>query len=102
MAVQIVNTAPAANTGRQREPSQNSSGNKNVAGAIKDQEPVSRVNANPFATETMATASVPSSNSRLDGTSRKAAAAPIKSGAIVMTPITSDANQTFHTSRNDA
>ena len=102
MAAQIVNTAPAANTGRQREPSQSSSGNKNAAGAISDQDPVNRAKAKPFATDTMTTATVPSSNSRHDGGSRTAAATPIRSGATVMTPSASDANQTSHTSRNDA
>ena len=82
--------------------SQSSSGNKKAAGAIRDQDPVSRANANPLATDTMATANVPSSSSRHDGASRTAAATPISSGATVMTPSASDANQTSHTSRNSA
>ena len=74
----MVNTAAAANTGRQREPSQSSRGNRKTAGAISDQEPVSRANANPFATDTTTTANVPSRTSRADGASRTAAAIPIE------------------------
>src|SRR5258705_8459041 len=102
MAAQTVKTAAAANTGRQREPSQSSRGNRNTAGAISDQEPVSRANANPFATDTTTTANVPTRSSREDGASRAAAAIPISNGATVMTPSASDANQTFQTSRNAA
>src|SRR5262245_11208671 len=102
MLAQIVNTAAAANTGRQRELSQSSNGKRNAIGAISDQDPVSRANANPFATDTAATAIVPSTSSRHDGQSRAVAAIPISSGAIVTKPIASDTNQTFQTSRNAA
>src|SRR5262245_14833110 len=102
MAAQIVNTAAAANTGRQREASQSSSGNKKAAGASSDQDPANSANAKPFATDTTMMAKVPSSSSRRDGGSRKAAATPMRRGATAMMPSASDANQTFHTSRNDA
>src|SRR5262245_10197802 len=99
MPAAIEKTAAAAKTGRQRAPSQSSSGKRKLAGSINEEDPARRAKANPLVTAVTATATLPSSSSRQDGRSRAAATTPIKSGATVTAPSTSAANQTFQTSR---
>src|SRR5262245_29821049 len=102
MGAATANAAAAANTGRQRELSQSNNGMRNMAGAINDQGPLSTTEAITFAEATTMTARVPSSNSGHAGGSRTAAATPISSGATVIMPSASDANQTCQTSRKSA
>src|SRR5262245_61931444 len=102
MPVATVNAAAAENTGRQRALSQSNSGKRKTEGVISDQGPVSRANVSTLATATATIARVPSRNSRHNGGSRTAAATPMRSGATVMMPSASDANQTSQTSKNPA
>src|SRR5262245_8551449 len=97
MTAAITNTAPAANTGRQRAPSHSSSGNRTVTDAIVAQGPDIRAKAKWLIAHSTTSASAPSMSSRHDGTSRAAAATPINIGATVMMPSASDTNQSHQT-----
>src|SRR5262245_14256764 len=98
----MLSTAAAANTGRQREPSQSRSGNSKVAGATSAQGPESSARENPLNTVMLRTANEPSISSRNDGGSRTTAPSPTKSGATVMMPRASEANHARQIASHDA
>src|SRR5262245_31584106 len=95
-----MNAAAVANTGRQRAASQSTSGNNRAAGRRVAQGPGDITRANALTAARVTSATEPSISSRAGGRSRTAAANSINSGATVMMPRASDANQAPHTLGN--
>src|SRR5258708_4733323 len=90
---ETMNTAAAANPGRQRAASHTRLGNSKAIGrAVFHGSGGSKTMMTVIAANTMS-AMTPSTISLRGGGSRKASATPITSGATVMMPMASDANQ---------
>src|SRR5438874_1833348 len=87
------NAAAAAKTGRQRAAIHNNIGKRRATGSTVSQACHGSEIAIPVITASATSAVVPSMSSLRDGGRRMEAASPITSGATMMIPITSDANQ---------
>src|SRR5215831_7909760 len=91
------NTATAANTGRQRTATHNSTGSARATGKAVAQGPCGKEMRNALSAARVTSAIVPSISSRRAGGSRNASPSPISSGATVIRPSEHDANQSRHT-----
>src|ERR1700758_562687 len=89
----MMNAAAAANTGRQRAASQSSGASSTATGPTFASSSEPRKIASPLTRASAATARVPSTSSLSGGRSRAAEASSIRSGATVIIPKASDANQ---------
>src|SRR5256885_14182678 len=94
--------AAAAKTGRQRAAIHNSTGNSSATGTAVVQGPGGSEMGMMLVTMIDASATRPSMVSLRAGGSRDTEASPITSGAIVMMPRASDANQFSQLTRIDA
>src|SRR5262249_18192347 len=92
----IMNTAAAANTGRQRAVSQKSNGSGEASGRIVAQWLVGKANPTMVAALRATSAIAASANSTAFGRSRTARMSPMTNGATVTMPSASDANQWYH------
>src|SRR5260221_2717511 len=88
-----MNAAAAAKTGRQRAASHNSGANNTATGPTFANSSDCRKMATPLTRASAATAKTPSTSSLSGGRSREAEASSISSGATVIIPSPSDANQ---------
>src|ERR1041385_4468354 len=86
-------TVAAAKGGEQRAASHNESGKNNAMMTSTAQASLGRRRMRTASPATQTIASRPSRTSRGGGRSRRAQQRPIRSGAMVMTPIASDTNQ---------
>src|SRR5215469_6702057 len=89
----MINAAAAAKTGRQRAASQSSGANNTATGPTFAKSSDCRKMASPLARASATTAKAPSTSSLNGGRSREAEASSIISGATVIIPSPSDANQ---------
>ena len=89
----LMKAAVAAKTGWQRAASHNSIGNRSATGTTVPQSPCGRKMTNPFRMTSATSAAAPSINPRRDGGCRAAEANSMISGATVMIPRASEANQ---------
>ena len=88
-----MNAAAAANTGRQRAASHSSGANNSATGPMVAKSSQRWKMASPHTSASATTASTPSTISLRDSRSREDDASSISSGATVMIPSASDANQ---------
>src|SRR5215469_4066025 len=88
-----IKEAAAAKTGRQRAETHRSTGNRRAIGTTVAQGSLGRKITSPLIIAITTSARVPSMSSPRGGGSRALAASPIKSGATVIMPSASDANQ---------
>ena len=93
IASPLMKAAVAAKTGWQRAASHNSIGNSSATGTTVPQNPCGRKMTNPFRMTSATSAATPSKNPRHDGGCRAAEANSMISGATVMIPRASEANQ---------
>src|SRR5712671_451400 len=91
-----IKAAAAAKTGRQRAASHNSGANNTATGPTVAKSSDLRKMASPLARPRAATVTAPSTSSLSGGRSREAGASSISSGATVIIPSPSDANQCCH------
>src|SRR5262249_51885699 len=87
--------AAAANNGRHRAASHNSKGKSAATGTTVTQDCRGKKITTPLNTARVASATSPSTISRRGGGSRAHEISPIKTGAVVMIPSASDANQWY-------
>lgn len=90
-----IKAAAAANTGRQRAASHNSSGNSAAIGTTVAQGSLGTKMITPQSTISIASAAVPSMISPRGEGSRAEDISPISNGATVITPSASDVNQWY-------
>src|SRR6516165_10169294 len=88
-----MNAAPAAKTGRHRAASQSIGANNTATGPTFASSSDRRKIASPLTSASAATVKTPSAISPSGGRSRLAQASSIKTGATVMIPRPSEANQ---------
>src|SRR5215469_9625303 len=88
-----MNAAAEAKTGWHLAVSHSISGNTRAMGTAIVQRPSGAKMANPTTAVSAVSAPMPSSNSAFGGGLRRVEQSPIKSGATVMMPMASDANQ---------
>src|SRR6478736_2038878 len=88
-----MNAAAAAKTGWQRAASQSSGANNTATGPMVAKSSERSKIARPLTSASAVTAKAPSTSSLSDGRSREAEASSISSGATVIIPSPSDANQ---------
>src|SRR5258706_9970159 len=93
MATAMINTAAAANTGRQRAASQSTIGSSTAGGTTVAHGPGRRAKTCTLATVSATSAIVPSVSSRGSSPWREAGPKPMSTGAMVTIPSASDANQ---------
>ena len=98
----MMNTAAAAKTGRQRAASQSNSGNSNAIGTDVPSGAFGRTITKPDMATSAASATAPSMSSWRGGTLRRTAASSMISGATVMMPSASEANQCCQVSSTGA
>src|SRR6201981_21565 len=91
----IMNAAAAAKTGRQRAASHSSGANNTATGPTFAKSSDRRKIASALTRASAATAKAPSTTSLSGGRSREAETSSISSGATVMIPNASDANQWY-------
>src|SRR5258706_13459704 len=90
---ETMNTAAAANTGWQRAAIHNRNGNNRAGGSAGSHDSGGRKTVMAFITANTTSATMPSMISLGGGGLRRALAKPIISGATVMMPTASEANQ---------
>src|SRR3974377_1440095 len=93
IAKETINTAAAANTGRQRAVSHNNIGNSQATGTTVSQRSCDSEIITPVITASVVSAPAPSTSSLLRTRGRRAAASPISNGATAMKPIVLDVTQ---------
>src|ERR1700678_1194971 len=93
MVRETTNTPAAANTGRQRAASHNSTGNNSAPGATVSQNCSGSESTTPVIAASANRPAAPSISSLRGGRSRMAAENPIKTGATVTTPTATPVHQ---------
>src|SRR5499425_989242 len=88
-----MNAPAAANTGRQRAASHNNIGDSQAIGTTVSQRSCDSEIITAVIPSSIARTASPSTNSRLRGHCREAAASPIRSGATAIKPIVLDVTQ---------
>src|SRR5215467_1721901 len=90
---ETMNTAAAANTGGQRAAIHSRKGNSSAGGSAGSHDSGGRKTVMAFIAANTTSATMPSMISLVGGGLRRALAKPIITGATVMMPMASDANQ---------